>query len=80
MNLASIKLKLYAFGGLLLTVLAFFVERMIDIVKVPPANYVERRWPGGWGVVGDDVVAGLYTCALLHLIIWYKPLAMWVGL
>ncbi|MHC4696007.1 MAG: phosphatidylglycerophosphatase A family protein [Planctomycetota bacterium] len=63
-----------------LTVLAFFLERVIDIVKVPPANYVERRWPGGWGVVGDDVVAGLYTCALLHLIIWYKPLAVWVGL
>lgn len=63
-----------------LALLAFFLERAIDIVKVPPANYVERHWPGGWGVVGDDVVAGLYTCALLHLMVWYRPLEMGVGL
>lgn len=49
-----------------LVVLGFFLERALDIAKVPPANLVERKVPGGWGVVGDDVVAGLYTCALLH--------------
>ena len=48
--------------------LAFVLERAIDIVKVPPAGYIERHWPGGWGVVGDDVVAGLYTCAIVHLV------------
>jgi len=45
---------------------AFLLERLIDIVKVPPANIIERAWPGGWGVVGDDVVAGLYTWAILQ--------------
>jgi phosphatidylglycerophosphatase A len=44
---------------------AFVIERIIDIVKVPPARWIERTWPGGWGVVGDDVVAGLYTYLLL---------------
>lgn len=63
-----------------LALLAFTLERVIDIAKVPPANHVERRWPGGWGVVGDDVVAGLYTCGLVHLATSCKPLAMWVGL
>ena len=47
--------------------LAFVIERAFDIVKVFPANLVERRLPGGWGVVGDDVVAGLYALALVHL-------------
>lgn len=46
--------------------LAFFLERAIDIAKVPPANWIERRCPGGWGVVMDDVVAGLYTLGILH--------------
>ena len=54
---------------------AFLAERSIDIVKVPPADWIERRWPGGWGVVGDDLIAGLYTCGLLHLLIYLWPRA-----
>lgn len=53
--------------------IAFFVERAIDIIKVPPARWVERSWPGGWGVVGDDVIAGLYTCCLLHVLCAVLP-------
>jgi len=61
-----------------LAILAFLFERVIDIVKVPPANWIEDGWKGGWGVVGDDVIAGLYTCGLLHLIVRIAP--GWVGL
>lgn len=61
-----------------LAILAFLIERVIDIVKVPPANWIEKGWKGGWGVVGDDVIAGLYTCGLLHLIVRVAP--AWVGL
>ena len=50
-----------------LAVIAFFAERIIDIAKVPPGKQIEDQWPGGWGVVGDDLVAGLYTCGLVHL-------------
>ncbi len=56
-----------------LAVVAFVVERVLDIVKVPPARQIEDYWPGGWGVVGDDVVAGLYTCGLLHLLVHFAP-------
>jgi len=56
-----------------LAVIAFFVERTLDIVKVPPAPWIEKRWPGGWGVVCDDLIAGLYTCVLLHLLIHFAP-------
>ena len=52
---------------------AFFLERIIDIAKVWPANWVERKLPGGWGVVLDDVVAGLYTLGILHLVLRYFP-------
>lgn len=54
-------------------VAAFFIERAIDIAKVWPASWIERRLPGGWGVVLDDVVAGLYTLVLLRLGLHLAP-------
>jgi phosphatidylglycerophosphatase A len=56
----------------------FLLERALDIVKVPPANWIERRSPGGWGVVGDDLVAGLYALIFLQAAIHWIP--SWVGL
>jgi phosphatidylglycerophosphatase A len=40
---------------------AFFVFRILDIVKPFPASYVDERVPGGYGVVLDDVVSGVYA-------------------
>ncbi len=62
-----------------LIVLGFALERGIDIAKVPPADLVEQRVPGGWGVVGDDVIAGLYTLGLLHLACRLAPGALGLG-
>ena len=56
-----------------LIVAAFFLERAIDIAKIWPANWIERHLPRGWGVVLDDVVAGLYVLALLHLGVFILP-------
>ena len=39
---------------------AFILFRIFDIVKVYPANRFER-FHGGWGIMMDDVVAGLYA-------------------
>jgi len=50
-------------------VLGFFLFRFFDIVKVPPANIIDRRLKNGWGVVLDDMVAGLYACIVLHLLL-----------
>jgi phosphatidylglycerophosphatase A len=40
---------------------AFFLFRLFDILKPPPARYFDERVSGGVGVVFDDVCAGLYT-------------------
>lgn len=56
-----------------LAVAAFLIERTLDITKVPPAGWIERRLPGGWGVVGDDLVAGAYTCGALQVVIHFAP-------
>lgn len=54
------------------TIFAFFLFRLFDIVKPPPAAYFDDQVEGGAGVVLDDVVAGIYanlaTRALLYLI------------
>lgn len=62
-----------------LVALGFCLERAIDIVKIWPATWIERRWPGGWGVVFDDVVAGLYTLGLLQLVMHFFPAAVGLG-
>ena len=50
----------------------FVLFRALDIFKPPPINTVERKFSGGLGTVGDDLVAGLMTNALLQLAIWAK--------
>lgn len=45
-------------------VAAFGLFRLFDILKPPPCRRLER-WPGGWGIVADDVVAGLYAALVL---------------
>lgn len=49
-------------------VIGFILFRIFDIWKPFPVRRCQDRWPGGWGVVGDDVVAGVYANLLLQLI------------
>ncbi len=46
-------------------VAGFLLFRVADIVKPPPARAIDRRLPGGPGVVLDDVVAGWWAAAAL---------------
>jgi len=52
---------------------ALLIERLFDVTKVQPARWVEDHWPGGWGVVGDDIVAGLYALMVLQGLIAVSP-------
>lgn len=45
---------------------AFLLFRFFDMTKPPPIRTIDRRVPGGLGVVLDDVAAGAVSCALLH--------------
>jgi phosphatidylglycerophosphatase A len=47
--------------------LGFGLFRLFDIVKPFPVRRLERL-PGGFGVIADDVGAGLYALTLLALI------------
>jgi phosphatidylglycerophosphatase A len=51
--------------------LGFLLFRVMDIVKPWPARDLERL-PGGWGIMADDVAAGLYAHLALRvgLLLW----------
>ncbi|MEE9225405.1 MAG: phosphatidylglycerophosphatase A [Bacteroidota bacterium] len=53
--------------------LAFFLFRLLDTVKPYPARQSERL-RGGWGIMIDDVIAGVYTNLLLRLFLYFYQL------
>ena len=50
-------------------VAGFFLFRLFDIVKPQPARWFDRSLKNGYGVVLDDIAAGLYACAATHLVL-----------
>lgn len=48
---------------------AFVLFRFFDIVKPPPISAIDQKVSGGFGVVLDDVAAGLITNALIHFVL-----------
>jgi phosphatidylglycerophosphatase A len=51
---------------------AFVAFRIFDIVKPWPAGRLEHV-PGGWGVMADDVMAGIYANLLVQVLIRVRP-------
>lgn len=51
-------------------VAGFLVFRMLDIVKPWPISWADRNLKGGFGIVVDDVMAGIATTGILALGGW----------
>ncbi len=47
-------------------VAAFFVFRLFDVWKPYPIRQLQQL-PGGVGIMIDDLLAGVYTCVVLHV-------------
>ena len=47
----------------------FFLFRFFDIVKPQPARWFDRSLKNGYGVVLDDIAAGVYACGATHLVL-----------
>ena len=48
---------------------ALFLFRILDILKPFPVSAAEKL-PGGWGIMADDIVAGIMVNVLLTAIRW----------
>jgi phosphatidylglycerophosphatase A len=49
----------YGIGG-------FLLFRVLDVLKPFPARWIEQNLAGGWGIMLDDTVAGLYANLMLQ--------------
>jgi len=49
---------------------ALLLFRIFDVWKPPPVRQLERL-PGGWGIVADDAMAGIYGAAVLFAAGWF---------
>lgn len=56
--------------------MGFLLFRVLDIFKPFPIGYLDKKVPGGLGVVIDDVVAGIITSLILQYIYQHTS---WLG-
>ena len=49
----------------------FLLFRLMDITKPFPIRRLEKALPSGWGIVGDDVLAGVYANVALRAVMLF---------
>ena len=49
-------------------ILSFFFFRFFDILKPFPVNYFDKNHKNYFGIIMDDIMAGLYSMLLIYLI------------
>ncbi len=54
---------------------AFLIFRILDIVKVPPANAMQQ-FPAGWGILIDDLIVAVYGNIILQIALRFAIPAM----
>jgi len=54
-------------SSLINVILGFFLFRFFDVLKPPPVGSAERL-PRGFGIVADDILAGIYSNLILQVI------------
>ena len=52
-------------------IMAFVLFRFFDIAKPFGIRLIDKKLKGAWGVMLDDVLAGVYSCILLHIILQF---------
>jgi phosphatidylglycerophosphatase A len=59
---------IFIYNDFITLILLFFIFRLFDIIKIFPANYIDKNLKHGYGVMMDDIVAGIYTILTLMII------------
>ncbi len=51
-------------------VAGFVVFRIFDILKPWPISVLDKKVEGGFGIMIDDIAAGVLSCLTLHIALW----------
>ncbi len=54
--------------------IGFLLFRVLDVIKIPPARYFDRRRKDAWGILLDDYVSGAYAALVLYGLRFALPL------
>ena len=57
--------------GWLWIVVGFFLFRFFDVLKPWPIGWIDRQVQGGWGIMLDDILAGVYAWLVLQAAYFY---------
>ena len=49
-------------------ILSFIFFRFFDILKIFPANWIDNKIKNSYGIIFDDLIAGIYTAIIIGLI------------
>ena len=49
-------------------IISFFIFRFFDILKPFPVSYFDKNFKNYFGIIMDDIMAGLYSMILIYLI------------
>ena len=60
-NLINIPVEIYY-------LISFFLFRFFDIVKPFPVSYFDKQHKNFFGIIMDDIMAGLYTMIIIYII------------
>ena len=52
-------------------IIGFILFRIFDIFKPWPINWLDKQVSGGFGIMIDDIVAGLFALGVLHFILMF---------
>jgi len=58
--------------NLMVVITAFILFRIFDIFKPEPVNVLQKL-PAGWGVMVDDIMAGIYANVVLQILVRVLP-------
>ena len=56
------------FNELVKILLIFILFRIFDIAKPYPANWIHNNMKNSYGIILDDIIAGIYTIIILTII------------
>ena len=56
-------------ANLELYIISFFLFRFFDILKPFPINYFDKNYKNSFGIIFDDLLAGIYSSIIIFLVL-----------
>ena len=60
--------NIFIYNEIITILLVFILFRFFDILKIFPANIIDKKMNNSFGVILDDLVASIYTIIILYSI------------